>query len=260
MKNPGGHNYELVQVRPSQIKYADYQRKVNMKRVEQIDAEYDGDVQSEPKLSYRDGVYYCFDGQHTISMWMRKFGDKPITCKVYKGLTYTDEARLFAKQTGRAIPPTSLTRFSAQVKGRDPETLKLVRAINAAGYTISEKTTKDAHKITAVTALEQAWDTLERNPDMMTAVFKTLNAAYPNDHRAVSGNIIGGMALFFKTYRGKFTEKELVKSLKKQGASPNDLIAYANIYGKQATRQNIAKAILAKYNAGRSSRRLEGGL
>lgn len=44
----------------------DYQRELKSERVKRIVSNFDERIANEPKVSYRDGKYYVFDGQHTI--------------------------------------------------------------------------------------------------------------------------------------------------------------------------------------------------
>ncbi len=81
----------------------DYQHQLNTVRVSNINKEFDPDLVNEPKVSFRDGRYYVFDGQHTIALLKLRNGgrDLPILCKVFYGKTKVEEARLFEDQTGR---------------------------------------------------------------------------------------------------------------------------------------------------------------
>ena len=45
---------------------AEYQRKLNIPNVEKMSAEFTELIANPPKVSYRDGHYFVFDGQHTI--------------------------------------------------------------------------------------------------------------------------------------------------------------------------------------------------
>ena len=68
---------------------AEYQRKLNIPNVEKMSAEFTELIANPPKVSYRDGHYFVFDGQHTIVTRRAMNGgqDLPIICKVYEGLT-----------------------------------------------------------------------------------------------------------------------------------------------------------------------------
>ena len=60
-----------------------YQRNFNVNRAKKIAEEFDERIANEPKVSFRDGRYFVFDGQHTVAA--RKFlnggEDLPIKCK-----------------------------------------------------------------------------------------------------------------------------------------------------------------------------------
>ena len=85
---------------------AEYQRKLQMGKVKQMVAEFNGVIVNPPKVSYRDGRYIVIDGQHTIVGLKTLNGgnDLPILCRVYIGLTKEEEALVFAQQTGASTP------------------------------------------------------------------------------------------------------------------------------------------------------------
>ena len=100
---------------------AEYQRKLNIPNVEKMSAEFTELIANPPKVSYRDGHYYVFDGQHTIvtRRAMNGGADLPIICKVYTGLTEEEEAILFSKQTGVSTPLTAGAELRAALVGKD---------------------------------------------------------------------------------------------------------------------------------------------
>ena len=81
-----------------------YQRPTEPERVREIVSQFDPALVNLVKVSARDGHYYVFDGGHTLAALRKVNGKKsfPVLCKVYYGLTYEDEAILFAKQQGNA--------------------------------------------------------------------------------------------------------------------------------------------------------------
>ena len=109
---------------------AEYQRKLNIPNVEKMSAEFTELIANPPKVSYRDGHYFVFDGQHTIVTRRAMNGgqDLPIICKVYEGLTEEEEAMLFSRQTGVSTPLTAGAELRAALVGKDPESLAFVKA------------------------------------------------------------------------------------------------------------------------------------
>ena len=64
---------------------ADYQRDLSIPNVEKMSAEFTELIANPPKVSYRDGHYFVFDGQHTLvtRKSMNGGADLPIICKAY---------------------------------------------------------------------------------------------------------------------------------------------------------------------------------
>ena len=114
--------YKLMEVSSRDLEIPDaYQRKLNTERVAKIVAGFDERIANEPKVSFRDGHYYVFDGQHTIvaRKHMNGNADLPILCKVYYGMTEADEALLFSMQTGYSAALTPSARLRANLRGED---------------------------------------------------------------------------------------------------------------------------------------------
>ncbi len=88
---------KVMEVPVHLVQFADYQRPVDMKKVEAIMREFNPRRVRPIELSYRDGVYYCFDGQHRLRAYQR-LGQTKIEAQVHFGLTYKEEAKLFADQ------------------------------------------------------------------------------------------------------------------------------------------------------------------
>lgn len=116
-----------------------YQRHLNASRVKRIAAEFDERIANAPKVSYRDGHYYVFDGQHTIAArkLLNNNSDLNIVCKVYSGLTEQEEALLFAQQTGISAPLTAGAKLRAKIHGGDPEAIAFQSATQRAGFGLS---------------------------------------------------------------------------------------------------------------------------
>ena len=104
--------YKLMEVNSHDLEIPEvYQRRLNTNRVARIVAGFDERIANEPKVSFRDGRYFVFDGQHTVSARkkMNNNTDLPILCKVYYGMTELDEALLFALQTLLPAPSSEPT-------------------------------------------------------------------------------------------------------------------------------------------------------
>ena len=121
--------YKMELVNSADIDTTTYQRKIQKKKVDRIVAEFNERIANEPKLSYRDGIYYVFDGQHTIAARKQRNDGKDLNmvCKVFYDLTEEDEALLFAAQTGVSSKPTPGVTLRAKKIGNDAETLAFIK-------------------------------------------------------------------------------------------------------------------------------------
>ena len=112
------------------IPCAEYQRVLHVEKVAHIAENFSEYIANDPKVSFRDGRYYVFDGQNTVEARRACNGGKdlPIRCKVFLGLSKEDEATLFALQTGISTCLTAGERLRANLVARNPDAIHFVRA------------------------------------------------------------------------------------------------------------------------------------
>ena len=245
MKYPNGHEFEHRDLRPSQIA-ADplYQRPLDQKRVAKIVKEFNGDLFNEPKVSYRDGKYWVFNGQHSIAAW-RAFHngeDKLVHCKVFKGMTWIEECEAFMAQNGISKDPTTNEKLSAAYNSRNPDVVDMVEKARLCGFVVDFSLSKTPTRIVATNALFKAYKNLGPNSfmDMMTAI----KDAWYGDMDAVCAQIITALSTFYKKYDGNFRQEKLVDALK--DTTPARIIAK----GKDSPRRSnsYTREIVKQYN------------
>ena len=251
MKYPNGHEFEYRQLRPSQIKTDPlYQRPLDTRRVDSIVREYNGDLFNEPKVSYRDGVYWVFNGQHSIAAWRKYHGgeDKLVTCKVFKGMTWLEECDAFMKQNGISKDPTTNEKLRAAYNSKDPDVVDMVNKASLCGFIVDFTTSKIPTRIVATSALFRAYKQLGADAylDMLTAI----KEAWYGDIDAVSQQIITGMATFYKAYYRNFDNAELVKSIKR--VTPAEIIRNGKSYRNR--NNTYTREIVKAYNKQRRKR------
>lgn len=247
MKYPNGHEFEYRFLRPSQIEVDPlYQRRLRTAVVDNIVKEFNGDTFNEPKVSNRDGKYWVFDGQHTLAAWRKMNGneDKPIYCKVFKGMTWLDECRRFIVQDGFGGDPSVNEKLSASYESRDPDVVSMVNVAELVGFKVSFKNNKASKTICAVAALFKAYSKLGADAylEMLTAIRDT----WQFDPDSVSAPILNAMSTFYKTYGGNFKRTDLVNSLKR--ITPAQIIREGRTL---RMRNGFAREIVKSYNKGR---------
>ena len=251
MKYKNGHDFEFKALRPSDI-FRDelYQRPIDRARVDRIVNDFNGDVFNEPKVSYRDGKYWCFDGDHSIAAWNKlyKGQDRPMLCKVFKGMTWLDECETFLKQRGEAQDVTVRQMIKAASNARREDVMRMVQGAKAAGFEVSFDLSKGPYKICAVAALYKACNTLglNRYVDMLD----TIRTAWNGDMQGISAIIINAMTRVFANYGHIFKTEDMAKSL--GAVRPIDLIREG-----RNSRTGVDGQIIKAYNKRRKTRRIE---
>ena len=251
MNYPKGHEFEFQYIRPSQIKCDPlYQRKLNVKQVDEIVEKFNGDTFNEPKVSYRDGQYWVFDGQHSITAWKKLYNneDKPIYCKVFKGMTWLEECDAFCQQNGIKRDPTTNDKLRAAKNAGDPAVVDMVHIAELCGYVVDFNPGRNRNRILATAALFRAYQRLGREAfgDMLTAI----KEAWYGDDDAISSQILSGMATFYKTYYGNFKRADLVASLRK--VTPTEIIRNGRSYRNRSN--TYTREIIKCYNHRRKYR------
>lgn len=251
MNYPKGHEFEFKYLRPSQLRVDPlYQRQLDVPRVEKIVKEFNGDIINEPKVSYRDGVYWVFNGQHTVAAWRKYHGndDKPIYCKVFKGMTWLEECEAFVQQNGLDKDPTTNDKLRAAYNSKDPAVTDMVEKAALCGFVVDFSLSKTPTRIVATTNLFKAYKALgsEQFLRMLTAI---KNSWY-GDIDAVSSQIISGMATVFKTYGNNFKLEDFVGSMKK--VTPGRIIAQGKTYRDRSN--TYSREIVKQYNQKRRYR------
>lgn len=145
MIDSSSHPVKTMKVNISNIHMADYQRTPSDSRIRKIMNEYDPHRDRPIEVSYRDGKYWCFDGQHRTRVH-ELMGNETILAQVHYGLTYHDEAALFAKQHENVQSVNSKDRWNAAVASgmKSPETREIIRMCKEYGFEISTESFKVA--------------------------------------------------------------------------------------------------------------------
>lgn len=117
-----------------------YQRRMNAAQVDRIVAEFNPLLVNAVKVSHRDGRFFVFDGAHTLAALRRIHKGKPfmVECKVFSGMTYQEEAELFALQTGTSRTVSFDYKLRAKLAAETPKEKAFLEATEAAGLHLSD--------------------------------------------------------------------------------------------------------------------------
>ncbi len=190
-----------------------YQRKLNVERVAKIVAAFDERITNEPKVSFRDGRYYIFDGQHTVAARIYRNGGKNllIRCKVYRGLTESDEALLFAQQTGESAKLTASAQLRARIYGGDPVAMAFLHATECAGLQLGFDQARGSKRIICINT---AFSEFRRvGEELYKEALSVILDAWGGAPDSLRAETLQGVIGFVELYRGEYDRKRLVKRL-----------------------------------------------
>lgn len=192
-----------------------YQRKINMKFVAKCVKGFNSNKIDPVHVSYRDGIYYVIDGQHTILILEAVNGNKPvdIQCIVHKGMTYTDEADYYVDQYEKKHPHTFNEMAVASYEaGRELPCELATKVAQVGGKLPYDRKTTTGMKINATKRVEKLY---EKDSNDTILAIKCLVEAYNGRERTLQGDIIAGTTEFLKLYGNNIVMSRLVDALAK---------------------------------------------
>lgn len=191
-----------------------YQRNFNAKRAQKIAEEFDERIANEPKVSYRDGRYFVFDGQHTIAA--RKLLNKERMFPSSAGYISDD-------RTGRSpalcpavracrIPLSAGARLRAQIFGGDPIAIAFMEANKDIGIQLDYDQERGLNRIGCIQTAFDAYLKIgeERYKESMN-ILKTVWNGEPDSFRAE--NVLG-ITRFVDLYHEEYCRSRLIAQLR----------------------------------------------
>ncbi|MCD8381097.1 MAG: hypothetical protein LUC95_12445 [Lachnospiraceae bacterium] len=166
-----------------------------------IVANFDERTANEPKVSCRNGRYYVFDGQHTIDARIARNGgrDLPIRCKVYYGLTESDEALLFAKQTGESARLSPGDELRANIYGGRENEMRFLHVNESIGLMLDYD---QKHGYKRIACIKTAYDEYQAiDPDRCKEAMCLLLEAWNGEPDSLRAENVRGMCRFIELYQ-----------------------------------------------------------
>lgn len=226
---------------------ASYQRKIDIARVDRIVAGFDARLVNTVKVSNRDGHFYVFDGAHTLAALKRIHDDKPfmVDCKVYHGLTYEEEAYLFALQTGESKDVAFGVRMRAMLISHSAEAEAFRASTAKAGLSLAESegsATKNV--IAAIAKAYRLYSAL--GADDYEALLRLIVDTWDGAAWSLTSYILGGAAVFLREYGDDYMRERFIKRLR--GISYEELRDEARRQQRSSSDIAHALAIVKAYN------------
>ena len=245
-------NMKIVELSLSAIRMGKYQKKLNKERVATIVANFDPDRMRPIDVSFRDGFFWCFDGQHRVEAY-RQMGMETIPAIIHEGLSYEDEALLFARQQDNVGTVQAHHKWNALVEAKDPATLKTIDIAKKYGFTIGFGESKKG-KIVAIKTVQDA--VCQFGFDGFETILQVISEAWTEIKdgsrsildKAGSVEILDGLFTLFVSYGNNptFSVSRLTEVLGLD--KPSNIIRDSKNYVMGNRGQRVAKVILNRYN------------
>ncbi len=222
-----------------------YQRDIKMNRVNKIVENFDPRLVNPLKISFREGHYYVFDGAHTLAALKKihKFENFPVMCMIFHGLTYADEAYLFALQRGESQDVASAARIKALIISGDAAAIDFEKRVTDVGFKIAYKSSSAMNTMGCV---DKMWRKYNEDPEIFSEALSLLKACWHGEHWSLAANIFGGIFVFLKACKKNYSRDRFIKSMEK--ADPRTLAKNRSDIGSMDSR--YAFAMIKLYNKG----------
>lgn len=226
------------------------QRDVNRRRAQfnKIMREFDPNLVQPVCVALIDGKYYCFDGQMTMKVLKARNSDQDlrVKCRVYNGMTKADAADMFIKQRGTVSPLTMADKIRVKANYGDRKAIDFQRITERNGLEISWNRSRSKNSVVAVATL---WDEfiLFNDNDLYGSYIRVIRDSWNGDPRGCSSQILKGLGLFMRTYKGQVKEETLIKKLHPK--NPAEITRNAQADRTSGARKYAVQILLA-YNYG----------
>ena len=227
-----------------------YQRPVLDRAVDKLVREWDPRLLTPLVVSYRDGRYNLVDGQHRVCAMRKKNGGKDVTalCRVYRGLTYEQEAELYYR-LDRAKGHLRLSHATKALveSGTDAEIIEIKRLLEGAGFVWAlDKPTGAPFEIEATRAVINVYRLL--GGAAFSRMLEITAKTWHGSPGSVKASFLSGMALFLKTYETELDDDVFVKRL--SAVDPEEILRRGKAdFSTNKAALRFARVILGKYNS-----------
>ena len=226
-----------------------YQRRMNAAQVDRIVAEFNPLLVNAVKVSQRDGRFFVFDGAHTLAALRRIHEGKPfmVECKVFSGMTYQEEAELFALQTGTSRTVSFDYKLRAKLAAETPKEKAFLEATEAAGLHLSDVQRSSMRYVIAAKATAQRiFDNY--GADLYTDMLRLIVETWDAVEWSLSKPVLNGCAVFLNVYGDEYKRDRFIRKLAYTNA--DELAAIARRQNVKDQPRQYAMAILELYNKG----------
>ena len=227
-----------------------YQRPVKQEKVDEIIREWNPRKITPIVVSFRDGTFNIVDGQHHAEAMRQMAGgrDVIVPCIIHTGMTYQEEAKMYADLDTDKTPLTPRQHTKALVEaGSDPKITDIQRLVEEGGFTWAlDEQTGVPYEIAPIRTLINAYQLL--GGAGFSRMLALLAGAWQGTPHSLRSAMLSGMALFLKTYEPELDDQSFIDCM--SAVSPDEIIRRGRISSSVALRH--ARIIWESYNSRQS--------
>lgn len=249
------HSRGMRNVKPRDLKVAEYQNPLLIHRVEQMKRRFNPALLGTITVNERDGVLFVVDGQHRQQTAIA-LKISTLKADYYVGLTFEQEAWLYWQLNDQANrrKPTRYQAFHARLYYGDPVASEINAIVEESGYKLSTSSSARGDVLACFEPIERIharW-----GGPLLRQTLETLATIWKFDPIAVRGEFIAGMALLLRRYPG-LPKEDLITKL--------SLTPAISVYQRHQARRaayclrgnsdkEFARVLLEIFNSGKRSR------
>lgn len=231
-----------------------YQKdKLDYRIVNRIVKNFDPHRLGTLQVSQRKGKYYVYDGQHRLSALLTLFPDADfyVWCEIHHDLTYQKEAKLFSVQNDDKSALTAYHKFNGMLEAKDPAAIEINNILTGLGLRLVNGSAGSCHN--AVKCVRVISNLHKRHSLYdFSSILELVKSTWNGIPESLDGRIIGGVGLFYDTYKDEIEGKRFIKSLGIM--PPKEIIFNGNSDLNAKGDLGFAKAILQQYNKGKKTK------
>lgn len=206
------------------------QRELKQHRVDELASEFDPELLGYPVMSDRGGSFFTVDGQHRIEALKKWLGEgwekQNVTCRVYTGLTESQEAELF-DELNNTLTVNTYQKFKVRVTAGRPAELAVKKAVDHAGLSVS--TFPGPTTVMCVGTLMRVFK--RSDADILTRVLVIASQAYGEP--GLRAPVIDGISRVIARYGIVINDGEVITRLAAMRGGTGPVLAKAHLLQKQ---------------------------
>ena len=204
-----------LNTRQLEVPHNSYQRDFRPRRAKRIAAAFDERIANEPKVSFRDGHYYVFDGQHTIAARRMLNGGKDLVvkCQVFYGMTEAEEAILFSQQTGISARLSPGERVRAEIVGGNQDAIAFLKATEEVGLHLDYAQSRGKNRIACIGTARAEFEKV--GADCYKEALRLILKAWDGDSHSLRAEVVRGVIQFVHLYHEEYNPQRLVRHLRR---------------------------------------------